>query len=125
VVTTEAALLDLETPVLDESRLMEEFGNDPEVLAELRELFLEHLPPLMEEIKEAVKIGDSGVVTRNAHSLKGASSTFGAMRIAQVSRSLELLARDGCLVDAGDLVALLETELERAFERIRQLCTRA
>jgi HPt (histidine-containing phosphotransfer) domain-containing protein len=110
-----------QVPILDESRLLEEFGRDPQVLAELRDLFLEHLPPLLDEIKEALQAADPEVVARNAHSLKGASNTYGALRLAQVGKALELEARKGSLADAGELVQCLEIELAKVFQQIRKL----
>ena len=75
--STEVALPGLEVPVIDESRLMAEFGGDAEILAELRDLFLEHAPPLYEAILQAIETRDLTVIASDGHSLKGACATFG------------------------------------------------
>ena len=60
---TDIALPGPDTPVIDESRLMAEFGGDLEILAELRDLFLDHAPPLHEAIKQAIIAEDLGIIT--------------------------------------------------------------
>ncbi len=59
-----------EVPVIDETRLLEEFGGDQEILNELRDLFLEHVPPLFSEIEDAAKSSDVESLATNIHSLK-------------------------------------------------------
>jgi HPt (histidine-containing phosphotransfer) domain-containing protein len=102
---------DATVPVLDRSRLLDEFGDDPAVLAELLAVFLEHIPPLLDAICGALQEGDCPAVARHAHSLKGASSTYGALRLAHVAGALEALARQGRPADAAGATQLLEREL--------------
>ncbi len=83
-----------EMPVIDESRLMAEFGGDEEILRELRDLFLDHAPPLYRAMKEAIANGDCEKVAREAHSFKGACATYGAPRLAMVCREFEMLAKE-------------------------------
>ncbi len=90
-------------PVIDESRLLAEFGGDQEILAELRDLFLEQAPPLYETIVQALADGDQAVLAKEAHSLKGACATYGAPRLTMVCKEIELAAK------AGDV------ELARAY----------
>lgn len=105
-------LPDATAPILDQSRLLEEFGADPEILAELRNLFLEHAPPLLGQMREAWRAGDAEALARAAHSLKGASSTYGALRMSEVCRSLELAARQGRLEGLEEGLERLERELD-------------
>ena len=62
-----------EVPVLDESRLLEAFGDDPEILVELRDLYVQHCPPLLEEIRVAFESGDGQAVASNAPTISFAS----------------------------------------------------
>ena len=102
-----------EVPVIDETRLTAEFGSDPEILAELRDLFLEHIPPLFQEIQEALDTGDAATLTINAHSLKGASATYGALRLAMVCREFEILAKEGDLATIRTHLGKLAEEYEK------------
>ena len=104
--------------VLDESRLLAEFGDDPEILEELRDLFLQHIPPLLEDIKKALQAGEAARVAQAAHSLKGASSTYGAQRLAQVGLAIEKLAREDQLAAAQDVIEILQEELAKVTSEI-------
>jgi len=123
IVSTDLTLPGPETPVIDESRLMAEFGGDREILAELRDLFLDHAPPLFEAIQEAIANRDLGTVARDSHSLKGACATYGAPRLAMVCKVIELAAKgdDWNLVDQHQ--DLFASEYEKVFEAIGSLST--
>jgi HPt (histidine-containing phosphotransfer) domain-containing protein len=54
-------------------------------------------------------------VSQESHGLKGASATFGAVRVATVCGALEHAGRDGDAEQARSLIA----ELEEAWEATR------
>ena len=89
-----------DVPVIDESRLLAEFGGDQEILAELRDLFLDQAPPLFDVIVSALDSGDLAVIAKEAHSLKGACATYGAPRLTMVCKEIELAAKSGDLETA-------------------------
>ncbi|HPF71559.1 MAG TPA: Hpt domain-containing protein [Candidatus Krumholzibacteria bacterium] len=107
-----------EVPVIDESRLLNEFGGAPEILAELRDLFLEHAPVLYDGILAALDRGDAAAVVDQAHSLKGSCATYGASRLAMVCRNIEMAARGGDLATAGELRDAMSVEYEAVFAAI-------
>ena len=108
-----------DTPVIDESRLMAEFGGDLEILAELRDLFLEHAPPLFETIKQGMIDEDLEVLARDAHSLKGACATYGAPRLAMVCKAIELSAKNNDWQDLNGIRDQFEKEYDLVFEALR------
>ena len=112
-----------EIPVIDESRLIAEFGEDAEVLTELRDLFLQHVPSLYNSIQVAVATGDSPTLAKDAHSLKGACATFGAPRLAMVCLEFEKLGKAGDMETARKNLALLDEEYERVFSSIGSVGT--
>ena len=116
--TTQLTLPGPDVPVIDESRLMSEFGGSPEILAELRDLFLEHAPPLYEGIGQALEAGDLPAIVDMAHSLKGACATYGAARLAMVCKDLELTARAGNLEAARQWRAALDREYAAVFTAV-------
>ncbi|MBU8871696.1 MAG: Hpt domain-containing protein [Gemmatimonadales bacterium] len=107
-----------EIPVIDESRLISEFGEDAEILAELRDLFLQHVPPLYNSILEAVANGDALKLAQDAHSLKGACATFGAPRLAMVCQEFEKFGKAEDTETALGNLALLTEEYESVFSSI-------
>ena len=116
--STDLALPGPDMPVIDESRLMAEFGGDREILAELRDLFLEHAPPLFEAIKKAINEEDIGVIARDGHSLKGACATYGAPRLAMICKVTELAAKGGDWTTINDHGDMFEEEYQKVFEAI-------
>lgn len=119
--STDFALPGPDMPVIDESRLMAEFGGDREILAELRDLFLEHAPPLFEAIKQAVTDQDIAVIARDGHSLKGACATYGAPRLAMVCKVMELAAKGDDWSTINDHRDIFAEEYEKVFEAIGSL----
>ena len=102
-------------PVIDESRLMAEFGGDEDILRELRDLFLEHAPPLYDAMSQAIANGDCESLVRDAHSFKGACATYGAPRLAMVCKEFEMLAKEEDLptVRANIAYGLSEVDQDR------------
>ena len=76
----------IDTSVLDE--LEEAVG--AEFLAELIETFLVEAPGMMAEMEAGKETGDADALRRAAHSLKSNATTFGATRLAEVARGIEL-----------------------------------
>lgn len=109
------------TPVIDESRMQNEFGGCPEILIELRDLFLEHAPLLYDTIVQALIDGECRTIADNAHSLKGACATYGAERLTAVCKEMELAARADDIELARDYQDMLKTECDAVFEAVANL----
>ena len=71
-------------------------------VAELVGTFAEEAPQIVAEMRSALAAGAAERFRRAAHSLKSNSSTFGARRLAELARSLELggLPASAAAVDA-------------------------
>ena len=61
-----------------------------EFVAELVDTFLEEAPQMLAELRRALAEGNADRFRRAAHSLKSNSHTFGAFRLAELARALEL-----------------------------------
>ena len=116
--STEFALPGADLPVVDENRLLNEFGGDASILAELRDLFMEHVPPQFAAIEDAVAAGDADTLSKEAHSLKGACSTYGAPRLSLICKSAELAARAGDVEIVRRHMDQLREEYEKVVEAI-------
>ena len=89
-----------EVPVLDQSvlsELQETTGDDPEFLRDLIETYLADVPVQLEGIDGAIAANDADALVRPAHTLKSSSMTLGAMRLGEISRTLEITGRSGTL----------------------------
>ena len=110
-----------DVPVIDESRLLAEFGGDREILAELRDLFLSQAPPLHDAILGALDSGDIGVLVKDAHSLKGACATYGAPRLTLVCKEIELAGKANDLETARAWRSCFELEYAALSEGINRI----
>ena len=116
-------------PMLDEAVIAAlrdpELGGDPEFLVEVVEAFLDDAPPRLETIRSTLASGDGEGLGRAAHSLKGSSGNFGAMRMQALCADIERLARAGELSPLGPLVAQLAVEYGRVADRLGELVAAA
>ncbi len=83
----------LDLAVIDELR---ELGGeeDPQLLFELIELFLEDAPARLAEMEEALDAQNLDGMRRAAHTLKSSSANMGAVMFSQLCKDLELAARE-------------------------------
>jgi HPt (histidine-containing phosphotransfer) domain-containing protein len=91
---------------------LDELG-DPEVGAQLAQMFLDEASKRVLGLLEAIEADDAERVHALAHALKGSSATVGAMRISELSRTLCDLS--GADVTAG--AAEMHGELTVALEQ--------
>jgi len=100
--------------------LMEMTGGDEAFLQEILEEFLKTIPPLLEEVERAVIVGDSRLLARSAHTIKGSARAVGAQRFADIAFDLEQAGKAQNLQHAPDALRALQEEWHRLQEHIRQ-----
>lgn len=115
----------LSEPVLDPSviatlRQLTEPG-EPDVLAEVLELFLQDVPRRMVKLRAACAAGDAAELHKTAHSLKGSAGNIGAQGMFAICRQLDDHGRVGDLTDATRQVDALDAEFAKVEAAIRQL----
>lgn len=98
----------------DRSAAMERVGNDTGLFRELADLFIDQTPGLLDQIREALEMGDAGRLARAAHTLKGSMSVFGAEHALEAAQRLDAIGRSGNL-DGADAARL---KLEEAVGRL-------
>ena len=86
-------------------------------VAELVDTFLEEAPIMLAELRDAQATGLADVFRRAAHSLKSNSNTFGATRLGEMARELEL---GGLIADTAPLDAI-EAEYKVAAAALKEL----
>jgi HPt (histidine-containing phosphotransfer) domain-containing protein len=102
---------------------------DPETFAELQattgadfvvelvDTFAEEAPQMMAEMRTARAGGDADGFRRAAHSLKSNSNAFGAMRLAEMARGLEL----GGLPDSDAQLDAVAAEIDATLAALKAL----
>ncbi len=74
---------------------------DASFLAEMIDTYLSDAPMLIEQMRSGIASSNVELVRRAAHSLKSNSANIGALRLAGVTRELEMIAKGGGLDGAG------------------------
>jgi|EndMetStandDraft_5_1072996.scaffolds.fasta_scaffold186684_2 HPt (histidine-containing phosphotransfer) domain-containing protein len=102
-----------DTPAIDPEAIEQlrflEDEDQPNVVAELVALFVEHTPPKLKQLAEAIETHDLGALRRAAHSLKGSSANVGARGMQHVCEQLEHNPPEA-FDQAPALLVLLEAE---------------
>ena len=114
-----------EVPVLDPVvtnalRLLTPPG-EPDVLAEVLNLFLSEVPPRITRLRIAWAAGNIEEVHRAAHSLKGSAGNIGARRLYEVCSRLDEKGKSGDVGSAAPLVDALGVEFGKVESEIRRL----
>ncbi|MEK6304131.1 MAG: PAS domain S-box protein [Acidobacteriota bacterium] len=99
--------------VFDAAALLARLDGDTELLRYIVELFLEELPRLMSQVRDAVMLEDSDALERAAHTLRGSVGNFHAGGVVELALGLETMGREGSLTGAKKTMAMLEREVER------------
>jgi HPt (histidine-containing phosphotransfer) domain-containing protein len=88
-----------------------------EFVGELIGTFLEEAPQMLAELRAAQASATADTFRRAAHSIKSNANTFGALRLGEMARELEL---GGLVADAAP-VAALQAEYERVATELQEL----
>ncbi len=102
----------LDTSVIEGLR---ELGgdDDPGLLMELVEMFLDDAPNRLKEMEQSMAVGDLDTMRRAAHTLKSSAANMGSVLLSQICSKMEDAARSedsdtyatmvpGCLSAFGD-----------------------
>ena len=105
-----------QTPVFDQTGLLERLEGDRELAAVIIEAFLSDMPGQIQELKDLLAANDTHSAGRLAHSIKGAAANCGGERLRKVALTMEKAADEGNL----DAAKSRMTELEAQFSLLRE-----
>jgi two-component system sensor histidine kinase/response regulator len=94
-------------------------GDDPALLADVVQIFLEDTPATVARATRAIADADSRSLEALAHRLKGSLSTMGAASTAETAKLLESMGRDGVLDGAAELCERLSREVAAVSASLR------
>ncbi|MFN3784338.1 MAG: PAS domain S-box protein [Spirosomataceae bacterium] len=87
-----------------------------ETLVSVYEDFITEATEQIQTTKEAYKLGDVVQIQRELHTLKGNSGTIGLMRIHEVTKDIEVPAKEGNLMDFEAKITVLEYEFNQFMQ---------
>ena len=85
--------------VFNLSSALETVDGDKGLFMEIAELFLDGLTDSIAGIRDGIALSDARAVEQSAHSLKGSVSNFGAKRAFYTAYRMEILEREGEIVE--------------------------
>ncbi len=91
---------------------MENLEGDAELLQEIVEIFLDMGPEQLDSITNCIAAGDVNAVQTQARGMKGGASNIGAVKFVQTALSLEMLAKEGTLDGASELLSGMRDDFE-------------
>jgi len=110
--------MDEKIPVIDHQGAMERLDGDEELWMEIRTIWVEDVPQMLEAVRVAHGSRDAEKLRRAAHALKGASSNVGATRVAECARRIEVEAPSSDWASLEAAVDELGREVSRALEAV-------
>jgi PAS domain S-box-containing protein len=112
--TSQSSIIEpaLDTEVVRHLRSLAE-ATDASLLNQIFEAFLSDSVERISTLRGALEQGNSELLRKAAHALKGASANVGARRMAEISQELQALGETGTINGALPLVEQLHAEFER------------
>jgi HPt (histidine-containing phosphotransfer) domain-containing protein len=107
-----------QTETVDWSAALEMVQGDRELLKTVVDAVLGECPALLEQLEKAIAAGNSAVVRRSAHTIKGSLRTFEATRAAETAERIEQAARVDDLEGIVELVTQLKAELGAVLQEL-------
>jgi PAS domain S-box-containing protein len=107
------------TEVFDRGVALECAGGDGTFLEELLEIFRTDCPRLLQDMHEAIHIGDEKALSRAAHTIGGAAAHFGAREVMAAAQCLEMASPAGMFSKAQEYLGGLLAALDRFFKVVR------
>ncbi|NUP90298.1 MAG: PAS domain-containing protein [Candidatus Sumerlaeia bacterium] len=97
---------------VDLTSLRHTAAGDEGFVREMIELYLGQTAEEITEIEDAVATGRDDALAKVAHTLKGASASFGAHAMSQLAREVEMAAKAHSLDEAQTLLGRIHAEFE-------------
>ncbi len=105
---------------LDLKGAMDRLGVDESMFSELLKSFDGYLNEQMEKLKNLADGGRKEEMKREAHSLKGAAASVGAVGVSDVSKMMENFLDEGRFDEATELLPVLQQSVEEVHEFLKK-----
>ncbi len=111
---------EVQTNPFDRAEMLERLGQDTDLLDDVLQVFREECPRMLAEVRAALDQADPDLVSRAAHSMKGALLNISAAPAAAEAAALEQLGREQRLDESGPVLDRLQHEVERLQDALSQ-----
>jgi CheY-like chemotaxis protein len=107
----------IDPQALDQIRSLQREGM-PDLVEKVINLYLQDAPHLIQAIQEAVAQGDPLALKKAAHTLKSSSANLGAVTLAELCKTLEMMGHANTVENAEDIAAKMGAEYNRVLEAL-------
>ena len=87
---------------------------------EMLEVYVEDITILLRSLEKSVIEKNTSALTHYAHTIKGSSSNFGAVRLVHIAKKLEDIGRKNTVTGARELIQILFTEADLVINELRK-----
>lgn len=110
----------LDTAVIDGLR---ELGGDedPGLVLELIEMFLDDAPSRLSEMMKGLEVGDLELMTRSVHTLKSSAANMGAMLLSSICKEMEAAAREQDVARYAAMTEACRQAYDRSASALREV----
>lgn len=106
--------------VFDRAGLIDRLLGDEDLAHEILDGFMADIPHKFNTLKEALVNEDARLIQEQAHSLKGASASVGAMAFEKIAYQIELAGKAKDMIKVGSLILELESQFETLKKSLPQ-----
>ncbi len=110
----------VEIEYVDITRIQEISMDDIKFEQELIEEYISSSKRYLDDILKCLNSGDTELLTRSAHSLKGSSANMGAEIVKEISFEIERMAKSGNLNEAPKLLEKLKKEFQKTEDVFKE-----
>ena len=96
-------------------------GGGTEFLRELVDIYLQDTPVRLTELELALARQDAPTATRAAHTIKGSSGNFGALRLARLAAEIEVFGKAANLSAATAATPALKAEYVQVAQTLTHM----
>ena len=101
--------------IYDRSVALHHVGGDPEILAQLLQMFLDQAPERLGKLEGALRRQDAQILEHEAHTLKGTAATLGMPRLRDAAYAVERLGSERKLEAAPAAVEEIRAALAQVL----------
>jgi len=109
---------------VDLETALKRMEGDRELFDELLNIFINHVPSLLNDLRSAVGKDDSESVRITAHSLKGAASNICAEPTRAIAERIELMSKAGHMKNVEGALSELEESINNLKDYMGKLETK-
>lgn len=110
-----------ETSAINVKELHNRLEGDFELLKDLFEIFKKDSVVLIERIEDAIYTGNSTLIAKHAHTIKGAVSNFSAQKAYNTACLMERKGKDNELNGINELLIQLKNDIDSTKKNIEVL----